>query len=77
MDTDTVKRNTARETRPMLDSNPGTCDKALAFSHLADALVQSDLESVQGHSPVASRVKCLVQGHNVIWHGPGIKPITF
>ena len=35
------------------------------FSHLADAVIQSDL---QGHSPEASRVKCLAQGHNVIIH---------
>ena len=35
-------------------------------SHLADVLIQSDL---QGHSPETSRVKCLAQGHNVIWHG--------
>ena len=37
---------------------------------LADVdLIQSDLQEVQGHSPEASRVKCLAQGHNVIWHG--------
>ena len=40
----------------------------IAFSHLADALIQSDLQKVQGHFPEASWVKCLAQGHNVIWH---------
>ena len=34
-------------------------------SHLADVLIQSDLQYVQGHSPEVSRVKCLAQGHNV------------
>ena len=36
------------------------------FSHLADAIIQSDLQEVQGHFPKASRVKCLDQGNNVI-----------
>ena len=41
----------------------------LTCSHLADALIQSDLLWVQGHSPPeASRAKCLAQGHNVISH---------
>ena len=34
--------------------------------HLADSN-QSNLQQVQGHSPEASRVKCLAQGHNVIF----------
>ena len=40
------------------------------FSHLADALIR-DLQLVQGHSPEANRVKCLVQGHNIKCHGRG------
>ena len=38
------------------------------FSHLADALIQSDLQYRDIPSK-ASRVKCLAQGHNIIWHG--------
>ena len=45
------------------------------FSHLADALIQSDLQLVQGHSPEASRVKCpRTQRHLA---RPGIDPTTF
>ena len=45
--------------------------------HLADALIQSDLQCVQGHSPEASRVKCLAQEHNVNLRSRGIEPATF
>ena len=38
------------------------------FSYLVDALIQSDLQYVQGHSPEEIRVKYLAQGHNIIWH---------
>ena len=37
------------------------------FSHLADALIQSDLQ-YRDILPEARRVKCLAQRHNVILH---------
>ena len=39
----------------------------ITFSHLADALIQSDLHQVQGHFPEASKVKFRTQRHNVIF----------
>ena len=41
----------------------------ITFDHLADAVIHSDLQEVQGHSLEASRVKCLAQEHNVVSHG--------
>ena len=43
--------------------------ETFTFTHLADALIQSDLQKVQGHSPYARTVKFLAQEHIVIWHG--------
>ena len=37
-------------------------------SHVHDALIESDLHYVQGHSLEASKVKCLAQEHKIIWH---------
>ena len=54
---------------PRLLINPIFSHKIVYFVlnlHLADALIQSDLQKVQGNPPEASRVKCLAQGHNVI-----------
>ena len=45
--------------------------------HLADTLIQSDLQWVQGHSPEASRVKCLAQGHNVIGRESSRQPSDY
>ena len=53
-------------------------EDAFTCSHLADTLLSRAIYSkYRDIPPKASRVKCLDQGHNVIFSQPGIEPATF
>ena len=54
---------TPLETRPPL--SPRLSSLTFTFSHLSRATYSK----CRDIPPKASRVKCLAQGHNVIWHG--------